>query len=292
MTTHSILGNDAPKVLFGRLRTIDQLVIASVLASVLTKIQAFLIGFRVYRMLPLRDEFFPQILQNPWVYLVLYFSVVALATVSLIVRSRPVTLAIRGGLLCCLYVLCIHQQTYNDVTFVTCFWTVAWSAWFVWETGRRPEIELLTMATTFSHLILSLIFLGGAVGKMTPGYWSGEAIYGIYFESRNYWCFNLIRENISAEAIPELAKWYSRVIIMTECICSFLWLMPPRLASTIAFLTLFGIAFFSNFMLFSVVGCLMGLALVGLFAPSQTAAGDERPVENKTTGHFEPQRTL
>lgn len=250
---------------------------AGVLISVLTKIQSFFIGFRIYRMFPLRDDFFPLVLQNAWVYLVVYLAVLGLATVSLIIHSRAVSLAIRVGLLVCLFVLCIHQQTYNDVTFVTCFWTVAWSTWFVWETGRRPEQELLGMATTFSQLVLSLIFLGGAVGKMTPGYWNGEVMHGIYFESRNYWCFNWIRENISAEAIPELAKWYSRLIILMEWTCSFLWLMPPRFASILAFLTLFGIAFFSNFLLFSVVGCLLGLALVGLFVPSQLVVGNDEP---------------
>lgn len=286
MTTNSIPGIDSATVMSGRPRMIDQIVMLGVLISVLTKIKWFFIGFRIYRQFPLQDEFFPIILQNAWVFLIAYLAIVGLAAASLILQSRAIALAMRSAMLICLFILCIHQQTYNDVTFVTCFWTVAWSTWFVWETGRRPEQELLGMATTFSHLVLSLIFLGGAVGKMTPGYWNGEVIYGIYFESRNFWCFNLIRENISAEAIPELAKWYSRMIIMMEWTCSFLWLMPPRFASTIAFLTLFGIAFFSSFMLFSVLGCLMGLALVGLFAPSQLVAGKERPEEIQAAGRL------
>jgi hypothetical protein len=250
----------------GRTRQIVQIVLLGVLFSLLTKYQWFLLGFKVYRTLPLRDEFFPPFFQSAWVYLVVYLSVLFLTFMGLIVHSRTVAMLIHTLLLFGFWLLCIHQQTYNDVTFLTCFWTVAWSTWFVWESDRRPEQELLEMAITFSHLVLSLIFLGGAVGKMTPGYWNGEVMHGIYFESRDFWIFNLVREYVPAENLPELAKWYSRMVMGMEWTCSFLWLMPPRVASGIALMTLFGIAFFSNFLLFSVVGCLLGLAVVGLYS--------------------------
>jgi hypothetical protein len=265
----------------GRSRRIDQVVMTGVLISLLTKIQWFFVGFRIYQMLPLRDDFFPPVLQSSWVFLGAYLAAVCLATVSLVIRSRTAKLANRAGLLGCLFVLCIHQQTYNDVTFVTCFWTVTWSIWFVWETERRPEQEVLEMASTFSQLVLSLIFLGGVVGKMTPGYWNGEVLHDIYFESRNYWCFNWIREHVPAKTIPELARWYSRLIILMEWTCSLLWIMPRRIASMVALVTLLGIAILSNFLLFSVVGCLIGLALVGLLVPPRVRAGVDETDEVK-----------
>ncbi len=257
----------------GRLRTIDQIVVGCVLISLLTKLHLFFAGYLVYRQLPLADPFFPAILQNSHVYLLAYLASILITTLCVILDGQRENMVLRGLLSGCLFVLCIHQQTYNDVTFMTCLWTVVWSFWLVSQISRRPETELPEMATTFSHLVLSMIFLGGAVGKMTPGYWNGDVLYAIYFESRNYWFFNSIRAVVDEQSLPLVACWYSRLVIVMESVCALLWLMPARLASTLALATLFGVALLSNWYLFSVVACLAGLASVGLLAgrPSGSA---------------------
>ena len=105
---------------------------------------------------------------------------------------------------------------------------------------------------------------GGAVGKMTEGYWSGQILYEIYFVGRDFWVYNLVRQFVPEDQLLGVAMWHSRVVICSEWFCAFLWLLPPRVASTVAILMLCGIALTSNFLLFSVVGSLLGLALVGL----------------------------
>lgn len=263
----------------GRIRSVDRIVLGTALVSLLTKLHLFFAGFMVYREIPLRDPFFPEFLQNSLVYLVCYLGAILLTTIGIILDGRRAGRLVRGLLLGCLFLLCIHQQTYNDVTFMTCLWTVAWSFWLVSQDSRRGEPELLVMATTFSHLVLSMIFLGGAVGKMSPGYWNGDVLYAIYFESRNFWFFNAIREMVDEQSLPLVACWYSRFVIVMESVCALLWLMPARLASVLALATLFGVALLSNWYLFSVVACLAGLASVGLLAgrPADAAPSQAAP---------------
>ncbi len=165
--------------------------------------------------------------------------------------------------LACMFVLCIHQGSYNDVTFLTCFWVAAWCAWYTVRLGD-PEQELLSKGKTLGLLIVSMIFLGGAVGKWTPGYWSGEVLYEIYFVDRDFWFFNLLRERMDPQGLRDFATCYSRMVVITETACAFLWLLPPKIGSAIGMIVFLGIAVFSNVYLFSVMFCLFGLTIVGM----------------------------
>ena len=69
---------------------------------------------------------------------------------------------------------------------------------------------------------------------------------------------------VSEESLPAVAMWHSRMVVCAEWLCGFLWLMPRKIASIVAIVMLCGIALTNNFNLFSVVTCLIGLALVGL----------------------------
>ena len=127
---------------------------------------------------------------------------------------------------------------------------------------------MLAKAKTFCILIISLIFLGGAVGKWTPGYWSGEVIYDIYFVERDFWFFNLLRANLDDNALRNFATHYSRMVVLSETACAFLWLLNPKIGSAIALIMFLGITLFSNVLLFSVTLCLIGLAIVGMHEPN------------------------
>ena len=62
----------------------------------------------------------------------------------------------------------IHQSSYNDVTFLCCSWTAVWCVWMAMHIDE-PQESVMPRAVWISHVIISLIFLGGAIGKMTPG---------------------------------------------------------------------------------------------------------------------------
>ncbi len=163
-------------------------------------------------------------------------------------------------------ILCVHQASYNDMTFVTTWWTSVWAMWFVCHMSDPDQDRLLVRAAFLSRLIVSLILLGGGLGKWTAEYWSGEVFFDIYFRDRDFWVFNLIRAGVDADSLHEISKWYSRGVVITESVAGMaLWLLPARWAAVIAIVLLTSIALLSNYLLFSVLMSLIGLASVGLF---------------------------
>jgi hypothetical protein len=159
------------------------------------------------------------------------------------------------------------------MTFVTAWWTAVWSLWYVHHLDDDDQARMLRRAAFLSRLIVSVMLLGGAAGKWTSEYWSGDVLYDIYFRDRDFWLFNLLRVNLAADTLREVATWYSRQVVLSETIAGLgLWLLPPRWAATIGVLLLTLIALLSNFLLFSVLLSLIGLAAVGFFVQIDTSA--------------------
>ena len=243
-----------------------RVVTASIIASLLWKAVYYPAIFSVYLTYSLSDSFFPDFFSNTFVLGIMLIVPVAMGVIALIVRNKPFLIFQSTTTLLCMFGLCIHQGSYNDVTFLTCFWASLWCLWYTVKLGSPPR-ELIAKSKKFAILIISLIFLGGAVGKWTPGYWSGQVLYEIYFVDRDFWCFNLLRSNFEAEALREIATYYSRMVILVESACALLWLLPVKLAGGVAMAILVGIAIFSNVFLFSVIFCMCGLAIVCLHEP-------------------------
>jgi hypothetical protein len=253
-------GTDIPRPLSTMLRVVTW----GVLISLLWKFSYFIAGVRIYLAYPIRDDFFPSGLQNAYVFLLAYGLALVGAVGSLFQMQRPRLLICQWITSLSLFVLCIHQHSFNDMTFLTTFWTSLWLLWLGGRVGVESVSSLSAKAVFLSHFVLGMVLLGGAVGKMTPGYWSGEVMYEIYFVKRDFWVFNQMRQWGDYLDLQMIARIYSRAIIMVESFCGFIWLLPPRWASWVAITVLSGIAIFSNFFLFSVLSCLIGLALVGL----------------------------
>ena len=167
-------------------------------------------------------------------------------------------------------VLCVHQSSYNDMTFVTAWWTALWNLWFVFRMDDPDKHHLMRRAAFLSRLIVSIILFGGAAGKWTPEYWSGEVLYDIYFVDRDFWLFNILRENFQDETLQEMAMWHSRHVVIVETTAGLLlWLLPAKWAALVGVILLNGIALFSNFLLYSVLMSLVGLVAVGFLLPSK-----------------------
>lgn len=242
-------------------------VVFGILVSLFWKASVYPAAISLYGSLHLTDPFFPELLRANGTLAALMLVPVSLSCVAVFVNHRWLFRAQAIAMAMGMAGLCWHQGTYNDVTFLTCFWTALWTVWFTFSMDQPIE-KLLPKAQTFAVLILSMIFLGGAVGKLTPGYWSGEVLYQIYFVDRDFWFFNLLRDQLDSASLRSFATGYSRMVVIVESSCVFLWLLPTRIASTIALSTLVGIAVFSNFNLFSVMSCLIGLCIVGLYRPT------------------------
>lgn len=253
-----------------------RVVVGCVMASLLWKYRDFPAMYLVYSNQQLTDSFFPASLANPKVLAALYFVPLISGLLAMFIKQQ-VALVIQSTIAsACLLGMCQHQGSYNDVTFLTCLWASLWTLWLALKLDT-PATNLLPLARTFAMLVVSLFFLGGAVGKWTPGYWSGQVLYDIYFVDRDYWFFNLLRSRLDAEPLREFATAYSRLVIIIESACAGLWLLPPRFSGAIGGAVLCGIALLSNVLLFSVMFALLGLCLVAMHeSPEHSFSGRAR----------------
>jgi len=243
-----------------------RVVTAGLLCSLLWKARYIPFFFSTYRSIPLQDTFFPPLWQDPSFLALLFLCPIGLGLGVLFFASRTLLLVQSVVTVICLFGLSIHQQSYNDVTFVTCFWVGLWQLWFAIRIGEAAE-TLYPKGGFLAAAVFSLMFLGGAIGKLTPGYWSGEVFYEIYFANRNYWIFTILRGNFSPENLKEISLYYSRLVIIVELLGGGLWLLPTRWACGAGILIFLSIALMSNTNLFSVMSCLLGLGVAGLHRP-------------------------
>ncbi|TWU59409.1 hypothetical protein Poly51_21970 [Rubripirellula tenax] len=257
---------------------IDRVVVAhrivqlGMLLGMIWKWTYFVAAADVYADIPINDDFFPGLLRAASVVVVAYLAAAATIGLNLITASRPLQIFCSVVTLAGSTVLCLHQASYNDMTFVTTWWTALWSVWFVWHMNDPDVDGLLRRGAFLGRLIISMILLGGGVGKWTSEYWSGEVFYDIYFRDRDFWLFNLLRDNFDADTLREMSKWYSRKVVILESVAGLtLWMLPARWAAGIGAVILASIALLSNFLLFSVLMSLIGLASVGLLVRRHTS---------------------
>lgn len=243
---------------------------AGLFLTLVWKFSYFRLAPEIYLEIPLHDPFFPAWLRSVYTLTVAYLLTVVAIVVSIGTASRSLQRVCSWVTFFGTTVLCVHQGSYNDMTFVTAWWVSLWSLWYVHRDWKDDPDSLLRNAAFLSRLIISMIVLGGAVGKWTGEYWSGEVFYDIYFRDRDFWVFNLLRTNFEPETLREIAMWYCRKVIVLETVAGFgLWLLPAKWAAIAAMALLTSIAVFSNFLLFSVLSCLIGLAAVGLLVPQR-----------------------
>lgn len=248
-----------------------RIVHGATLVALLWKVHGYVAVARLYLDIPLRQAFFPDWLQSPYVLIAAYVTAVVALGAGLLIGHPWVRRGASIIALLALSILCLHQGTYNDATFTTAWWATLWS---VWLSGRLEQADekLPRRAARLAQAILSLMFLGGAVGKWTTEYWSGQVFYEIYFVDRDFWFFNRLRASASPETLREWATWYARAVIVVETLCgATLWALRPRIAGILAVIVCTGVAVFASFYLFSVMLSLIGLAVACLwFTPNRT----------------------
>ncbi len=251
-------------------RSLLKVVMAAILVSLLWKLTFLIQLDRIQQAMPLQDPFFPAVFRSQTVARTTYLIATSLSALLLFSKSRSILTIGSMLLVVALFSLNIHQASFNDVTFLCCGWSAAWCWWFSTRLDEPTE-SLHPRAAWLAHAIVSLVFIGGAVGKLTPEYWSGQVLYEVYFIDRDFWFYNIIRSYSTADGLRNAATMHSRMVIATELACGFLWLLPMRIASLVALIVLLGIAMTNNFLLFSVITSLMGLSIIGLHQPKNIA---------------------
>ncbi|MEM6779530.1 MAG: hypothetical protein AAF670_17885 [Planctomycetota bacterium] len=239
-----------------------RLVLLGIAVGCFYKIAFFRLCDHCYFEYPIRDSFFPGWLQDAWTIRIAYLVLLVGILIAAFSDRRRWIWTGWFILLSCLTVLNLHQGSYNDMTFLTAWWCGLWGLWV----GSRLDVDaperLLAKASLVGRVMLSIVLLGGAVGKWTDEYWSGQVLYEIYFVDRDFWTFNFVRRVADAEVQRQIATIYSRFVITLESVGGLtLWLCRPRWAS-IGGAAIFGsIAVFSNFNLISVIAPLVMLSI-------------------------------
>ncbi|MEM1158604.1 MAG: hypothetical protein AAF649_07790 [Verrucomicrobiota bacterium] len=151
-------------------------------------------------------------------------------------------------------------HSYNDATFVVIFWISAWLLWWAITIPCQGREHAL-WAVRLGLGIVGLMFLGGAAGKWTDSYWSGEAVYQLYFMQKDLLVYSWMRERLDQEMLHFIACWFSRVLVITESLWATVFLWPGRLASLSTMILSVIMIAGSTWMLFSVLGGIIGLCL-------------------------------
>ena len=255
------------------------LVLTGMLLGLLWKLRFFLFADSTYFAIPIHHDFFPAWLRSAMT-LRLAYVISVIATTFAIYGVWHCT---RFNTLLCLIalgaisVLLCHQGSYNDATFTAVWWCGVFASWLSWRSHRDAPGHLVEKAASLSRAIVSLVFLGGAVGKWTQEYWSGLVFYEIYFTERDFWFFNWVREQFVGDSLRVFATYYSRAVIVTESLGALVWFagfwFTSRPIAVVAAGLFFMIGLMSNFWLYSVLAPMIGLALVGWFDPSSRVSG-------------------
>lgn len=249
-------GNPNP---LGSLRVL----LVGMLLGLLWKIEFFQVADSVYHTFTIEHSFFPAWLRSAIVLRFAFVASVLTYGLSLFVIDSYKRRCLLGIGLFAATVLLLHQGSHNDMTFTTVWWCSVFAFWFSGRIGIDREADLMSKASFLSRVIVALVLLGGAAGKWTSEYWSGQVFYEIYFVERDFWVFNLLRDWFDKETLRAIATGYSRKVIVVESLGALIWLFPSRWAAVIGTVLFAGIALSSNFLLFSVLWPLIGLSLVG-----------------------------
>ena len=233
--------------------------------------------FSSFRSIRLESDFFPSILNNIPLASFAFIAALCALAVSLIFPNKKVWFASAAVIMgACLY-LALGPFGFAWQFFTTTFW----SCWFfLWLATRCEQQDPRSMdaGIRMALMIVSLVFLGGAVGKWTARYWSGEVFFHLLFLYQPDPKFAMLREALEPKELFGLATLYSRLAIIAETCLALVWLLPAKLGLIAALFALLGMWLISPTGIIDAIGPLIGLLLGGLVltrSPPRSDVGDE-----------------
>lgn len=210
---------------------------------------------------PVSDHFFPVVLRHPAFLLAAFFSPVL---TEVIVLDRPTPTAMRwaaGVEAAGAAVLLVHQASYFFATWVVVFWAALFLVWLAWS-AAQDDVRARIAGPFVAQLLVAFLFMGGAVGKWTAGYWSGDVFYGVFFAGNPSPIYALLRSRFDVSTLHLIAMWFSRAVVVLETSMALVILLPARRASMVSIAAALGLWLTSGD-LFEVSWPLIGIALAG-----------------------------
>ena len=216
---------------------------------------------------------FSALLSHPLVIAVAWLA--PLGVLPVLVWPRPrLRCAAAALMLFASLVACIHLETFNDATFVTSFWVALWLLWLTAVVPAADAAATLRHARRLAQCIVGVIFLGGAMGKLTPEHIGGDVLLHVYFLGKDDFPYPQLRGALTPAHLAGLARALSRVVIVAELLLAASPLFPFRIAAALGATVMTLMIAGSSLYLVSVLACL--LALFG-GAALLSAEGGTRP---------------
>jgi hypothetical protein len=207
---------------------------------------------------PISNAFFPPFFQSNLVSVCAYVAPLSAAACFAsdklkVFQCAAVVLVISAG------ILCLHQNTYNDATFVISFWAALWLLWFSW-CGRQCPAQAAVLASC----VVGLMFLGGFVGKLMPRYINGEIIGRIFLEqggeSPLIFLLGAFNEGQTRTALSLIAKF----VIFGEGLLALNLVVHRRIFWIASLAVIPLLILFSSWRILSVISGLIGLLVAAL----------------------------
>lgn len=174
-------------------------------------------------------------------------------------------------------VLLVHTSTFSDATFVTAFWSALWIGWVSTATAE----EAARWGARLAQGVVSLVFLGAALGKFTPAYVDGSAFYELYLATPANPIYVWLHEILTPDVYREAATWISMSGVAVETALATCVLWPRRIGLMAGIVGALGIVILTTPSVFAATGPVVAVCIGGLLTvrneSSDKAEGNVAP---------------
>jgi hypothetical protein len=214
--------------------------------------------------IPVDDPFFPGPLRAPTL-LAFGWILPLLSAIPALVRPRSAWATVHGStLLFGSAVLLVHQGTYFFATWVVDFWIGAFLLWLA-RAGRRDPVAACRSGPFLVQLLIAFWFLGGAAGKWTWEWWTGDAARELLVLSQRTHTTQLLVRLYGSDtaAIGSIGTCTSRISVMVETALAAVIFLPARPAFAAAAAVAVGMWLVVSYNLFEIMWPIVGIAAAG-----------------------------
>ncbi len=208
------------------------------------------------------DDYFPPWLTDahvlPWLYLLPTF----IGLVGLAFPLRAIATAHALSLVVCSFTMLIHQVSLAFQGANTSLWAGVFLLWLC-ARADAEEVSFRLRAAFILQLIVGMVFLGGAAGKWTAGYWNGEVLFHLMFMYQDSPKWVWLRESFDLETLREAAIYYSRAVVIGETLMATVPLWPAAWAFRGATLGVLCMWAGATPRVFDALGPVLGLCIAG-----------------------------
>lgn len=267
-----------PSRLPKRFEAAYRVVAASFVIAIVWDSGFWLQTYRSHARWGILDTFFPRWMQLPHACGVLFLLLTLLSSVAAVWPTRKVVQVHAVATLAIALVLLISPFMFARQLLVFMVWGSIWLTWVAFYVRGKDFARSKRIGGLLPLVLVSFVFLGAAVGKLTAGYWSGQAMFHLFFVIQDDAKFALLREALSVGELSRVATWYSRAAILGEICIAASVLLPLRMGLPFALLMVTGMWIVSPMGIINALAAAIGLLFAGVLValvPDREAQAEE-----------------